>query len=328
MKIRYNILLLFYINIEGDLYYKLKKGEGTWMMILNKAIDSEHNFINEMLILGYKNQNQGYAYPRGDIEDIENELKAYNLKINDCFYIIKNKTEQIGIIGFIESTERIHIIGPVFDINNHTSGNVLLCLKLLLDMITCKGKTIISNILKENKFLSSALLENNFKITSSHIGMSIQLNDYIYKNNTTFGNIEEVKLEDVSYLSDIDILFGDTLNDWAEENIDSLYEYISEEYEIAAIICEGKVKGAIIWVWFDSLGYGRIEYIAIDKGEQRKGYASKLIDYMLSNIIEKLDNDLPNCLHLDLNEENKEAYELYIHKGFKVDFLDSVYRYY
>ncbi len=296
------------------------------MMILNKATDPEHNFINEMLILSYENYNQGYAYPRGDIEDLENELKTYNLKVNDCFYIIKNKKKQIGIIGFIDEVERGLIIGPVFDINNHTLNNVSLCLELLLDMNICKGKVITSNILKENILLSNALLKNNFKLTSSHITMRIQLNDYIYKNSTSFHNIVEVKLEDSNCLSDIDILFHETLNDWAEEDIDSLYDYINEGYEIVAIIDEQKVKGAIIWIWFDDLGYGRIEYIAVEKGEQRKGFGSKLIDYMISNIINKLNIDLPNNLYLDLNQENKEAYELYIHKGFEVNYLDSVYK--
>lgn len=297
-------------------------------MILDKAMDSDHNFINEMLILSYDNNNQGYAYPRGDMEDLENELSTINLKVNDCFYIIKDKKERIGIIGFIGEVERGLIIGPVFNINNHTSNNVSYCLELFLDMNICKGKTITSNILKENIFLSDALLNNNFRITSSHITMRIQLNDYKYKDETSFNNIVEVKSDDINWLSHIDKLYSDLLDDWMEEDIDSLYDYINEGYEIAAIIDEQKMKGAIIWIWFDNLGYGRIEYIAVDRAEQRKGYGGKLIDYMISKIIDKIDIEMANNLYLDLNEKNKEAYELYIHKGFSVNYRDSVYKLY
>lgn len=296
-------------------------------MELKKTKISDNKFVDEMLILGYENNCQGYAYPRGDLEDLENELNLYDLKVTDCIYLITENENLIGIVGFIKrEANRGVMIGPVFSSQYHTFDNVNICLRLLLDMELCKGRTITNNILNENKVLSKVLLQNNFIVTSSHITMRMDLGKYSIKDNITTDDVLQIYSKKDYRLSDIDDLLKSTVEDWAEEDIDSLKEYLEDGYEIAVLKNKNKIIGTIIWIWFEDLGYGRIEYVAVHKSKQRKGYGSKLIDYVLVKLKSRLDNDKYNYLYLDLNEENKKAYELYLKKDFAVSYFDSVYK--
>lgn len=296
-------------------------------MNLVHSTNSDHNLINELFILGDNDKEMGYAFPRGDIKDVENELEVYGVNINDCFYIIKYESNIIGIIGFLEvENDKGLIIGPVMYKNYYVHQNVNESIKILLRNVDAKYSSISCDVLKENSILISVLKQNSFNLVSSHITMKLHLNSDFIKSDNNFKSISIVNPQDRNRLIEIDNLFNTTLNDWANECIDSLYEYLEEGYKVAVVIENNIVMGTIIWIWFDELGYGRIEYIATQKTNQKKGFGSLLIDYVLSELSKVLNNDLDNYFYLDLSKENEIAYKLYIKKGFEVQYQDYLFR--
>lgn len=302
------------------------KRKGEYIMLLKKVTEMDYKFVNELFILSNRNNNQGYAFPRGDIEDVENELNEYGKCIKDCFYIIEKDLNLIGIIGFLEVEEdRGIIIGPVMYENFYTYDNVSQSIKLLLNMDVCKYERVSCNILNDNQIVASVLLQNNFTKSSTHVTMRLQLDEGLIKIDNDFNQIVTINLDNKCYLNEIDLLFKDTLSDWIDESVESLYDYIDEGYQIAVIAIHEKIIGSIIWVWFEELGYGRIEYLAVQKKDQGKGYGRLLIDYVISELSRSINHELNNYFYIDLNIENKNAYKLY-KKMFEVQYIDSVYR--
>jgi ribosomal protein S18 acetylase RimI-like enzyme len=294
---------------------------------LIKSTSSNNLLINELLNLSNNDNEMGYAYPRGDIEDVENELKEYGVNINDCFYIIKEEADIIGIVGLLEiEDDKAIIIGPVMYKTYYVFQKVNEIIKKLLLNIDAKYNRISCDILKENIILTSVLEHNNFKLTSSNVTMKIHLNEELIKSNNNFESIILVNPQDRNILIEIDNLFHSTLSDWKYECIDSLYEYLDEGYKIAIVKEKKLVIGSIIWIWFEELGYGRIEYIATQITHQQKGYGGLMIDYVLSELSKVLNYNLHNYFYLDLNIENETAYKLYNKKGFEVQYQDYVYR--
>lgn len=295
-------------------------------MNLVKSANSDHSLINELFILGYNDNEMGYAFPRGDIKDVENELEVYGVNINDCFYIIKDGTNIIGTIGFLEvENDKGIIIGPVMYKNYYVHQNVMDSIKILLKNVDVKYSNISCDVLKENSILINVLKQNNFNLVSSHITMKLHLNNTFIKNDSHFKNISILNPQDKDRLIEIDNLFNSTLNDWANECLDSLYEYFEEGYKVAVVTENNLVMATIIWIWFEKLGYGRIEYIATRKTHQQKGYGGLLIDYVISELSKALTNDLENNFYLDLNKENEIAYKLYLKKGFEVQYQDYLF---
>lgn len=296
-------------------------------MQLVKATESNYGVINKLLILSSNNNEMGYAYPRGDIEDVENELEQYGFSVNDCFYMIKDQEDIIGIIGFLEiDNDAAIIIGPVMYKNFYLSQNVSESILILLSIINNKFKKISFDVLKENDILVNVLEKNNFKLVSSSMTMKLHLEHKIFKSDNNFRKIRLVHLVDKNRLIEIDNLFHHTLIDWADESVNTLFDYLDEGYQIAVAIKDNQVIGTIIWIWFDRLGYGRIEYLAIQENHQKKGWGGLLIDYVLSKLSESVKNELHNYLYLDFNEKNENAYKLYLKKGFNMEYQDYIYR--
>jgi GNAT superfamily N-acetyltransferase len=298
-------------------------------MYLSNITDIDHSFLNEMLKLSYSHNNLGFGFPRGDLKDVENEMNENNQKINDCFYLIKDRDENLGIIGFLEiDVQRGIIIGPVMKNKYYTYENILESINQLRYMYKYKEKLISFDVLKENTLLCKVLEENGFKLSSSHISMKMKL----YQNKPYTMKLDKVicsaSREATDILLQIDKLFKETLVDWVEEDVDSLYEYLEQGYDMAYLLHDDNVAGAIIWIWFEELGYGRIEYIAVAKSEQKKGYGSELLDFILSKLSRTLKREHLNYFYLDLDARNEKAYNLYRKKGFEFDYSDNVYRSY
>lgn len=298
-------------------------------MFLTNITDFDHSFLDEMLKLSYCQNNLGFGFPRGDLKDVENELNENDQKINDCFYMIKDREENLGIIGFMEiDIQRGIIIGPVMKEKDYTYENILESINQLRNMYKYKEKLISFDVLKENTQLCKVLEENSFTLSSSHISMNMKLDQnkpYSIKPDTA---IYSASRESADILFQIDGLFKETLKDWAEEDVDSLLEYLEQGYELAYLSKDCIVNGAILWIWFEELGYGRIEYIAVAKSEQKKGYGGELLDFVLSKLTKALKREHLNYFYLDLDAENEKAYNLYRKKGFEFDYEDNVYRSY
>jgi len=298
-------------------------------MFLTNITDFDHSFLDEMLKLSYCQNKLGFGFPRGDLKDVENELNENDQKINDCFYLIKDREENLGIIGFMEiDIQRGIIIGPVMKEKDYTYENILESINQLRNMYKYKEKLISFDVLKENTQLCKVLEENSFTLSSSHISMKMKLDQnkpYSIKPDTA---IYSTSREAADILFQIDRLFKETLRDWAEEDVESLLEYLEQGYELAYLSNDRIVNGAILWMWFEELGYGRIEYIAVAKLEQRKGYGSELLNFVLSKLTKSLKREHLNYFYLDLDAENEKAYDLYRKKGFEFDYEDNVYRSY
>ncbi|WOO37256.1 GNAT family N-acetyltransferase [Anaerocolumna sp. AGMB13020] len=260
---------------------------------------------------------------------MENEMNENNQNINDCFYMIKEKDENLGIIGFMEIDKKKGIIiGPVMKEKNYTYENILESINLLRNMYKYQDKLISFDVIKENTRLCKVLEENGFTLSSSHITMKIKL----YKNKPYSMKPDRIiysaTRDDKDILIQINKLFKEVLEDWVEEDIDSLYEYLEQGYEMSYSLRDGNITGAILWIWFENLGYGRIEYIAVTKSDQRKGYGSELLDYTLSKLSKVLKRENLNYFYLDLDTQNEKAYNLYRKKGFEYEYEDIVYRSY
>lgn len=296
-------------------------------MQLIKATEADYELMNELLLLGNHDYEMGYAFPRGDLEDVKNEFSQYESHVCDSFFLIKDETNVLGIVGYLKTSEiRAALIGPVMYKMFYTYDNVKTSVEMLLNQLRFNFERISADILKENIVLKEVLELNHFQFVYSSITMRTRLNSSLIKNDHCFSEIQLIGANDKEHLAAINQLFKDTLADWANETIVSLYEYFGEEYEMAAVIQQNQVVGAILWIWFDELNFGRIEYLAIQRSYQGQGYGGILLDYAMSYLSKKIKPDFTNYFYLDFDVQNKNAQKLYVKKGFELEYQDSIYR--
>ncbi|MCL1935383.1 MAG: hypothetical protein FWF57_03275 [Defluviitaleaceae bacterium] len=297
-------------------------------MTYKKATNLDHSFIDELLKLSDDDYEIGIAYPRGDLEDIETDLKDYNTTINNSFYIICDNNTPIGVIGELLDNDKVIIVGPIFKKEHHNIKNIDDILQLFLNKYD-KHFTINFYIIDTNNNLSASVIKLGAVVVSKRISMKYSLKNH-KKNNKSL-NVTNIAIEDSLKLEQVSNLFLNNMPDYDINKNESVLSYTEEGYNVSVIFDGDVLAGAIIWCWYSDLFFGRIEYLCVDKNYRGLPFGENLIQFCLNEVYSKLDNsniekEHLNIIHLDLKKDNEVAFNLYKKAGFKTNFTYTNYR--
>jgi len=298
------------------------------MISYREATEKDFSFINELLCFSYENNSVGIGYPRGDLEDIQGELSSFKQTVTETFYIVVKQNEDIGIVGTILKENKTLLIGPILLENYHKSHLIQKVLTSFLDLPQMRKGLFSVEVIEENEELIKALQLLGWESYSSHISMFYDMN---VKLSTTISRkcLIELMPEDISLLQSTVNVLKECLPDEEEWDLQLLLDFLEKDYHIEVIQREKEVIGTVIWIWFNSLHFGRIDYICVDEKYRCLGYGNKLLKESMTKIYQSISfqNGL-NLLHLDMEKSNTTAYKFYKNFGFKTNYSSSVYRNY
>jgi ribosomal protein S18 acetylase RimI-like enzyme len=296
------------------------------MISYREATERDFDFINELLCFSYENHSFGIGYPRGDLEDIQEELSSYKQTVNETFYIVVKQNEDIGIVGTILKENETLLIGPILLENHHKSHLIQKVLTSFLDLPQMRKGLFSVEVIEENEELIKALQLLGWESNSSHISMFYDMN---VKFSTAISReyLIELKPEDISLLQSTVNLLNECLPDVEEWELQLLLDFLEEDYHIGVIQRENEVIGTVIWIWFKSLHFGRVDYICVNEEYRCLGYGNKLLKESMAKIYRSISFQKGlNLLHLDMKKSNTSAYKFYKDFGFKTNYFSSVYK--
>jgi len=170
------------------------------MLNYRKATNEDHSFIDKLLLISYEDHTFGIGYPRGDLEDIAQDLEESDQDINNSFYMVEQDDIIIGTIGALFYDKEVILIGPYFLSAYYKENIICDFLKIFLTPKIIGDRNIEVFVISENKKLTNSLISLNVMSKSNHVSMSYNMNEYVSSRD---GN--QIKYIDVS-ASEYDLL--------------------------------------------------------------------------------------------------------------------------
>ncbi|MBN4056470.1 GNAT family N-acetyltransferase [bacterium AH-315-K05] len=288
---------------------------------LKHAKQDDCNFISEMIDYSNKNIKAELGYPRcDDLEELLAEIEVYENLLEESICIIYHNEKPIAIGGFLYTPGESdgYLIGPIVLEKYYQKSNIIKMIDLMLNSkknLLADIRTVVS---ERNSLLHESLLENAWIYSERIREMRFDLENI--KRSPVKYEITEVDVTGSVHIDTIFKLFDKTFG-W-KGDFEKMEELLGDSNKVACIADKtNSIIGVVAWSYLDDTNFSRLEYVAVEENQRRKGIGENLINHVINDGI----NNKMKHIYLSTDIDNNAA-DLYGKIGFYDTIVSKVYK--